>query len=1352
MNAPDDRDQHRRSAMEFRVLGPVQVEEDGVPLALGTGRRLRTLLALFLAHPNQIVATDTLIDQVWSEDPPPTAPTALRVHLTRLRSRLEPARPRATPSERLVSAPTGYRLRVGNDELDSLRFEHLLSVGGRAAEPAVQRDLLTEALGSWRGRAFADVDDVDAVRAEAMRLDELRLGALEDLCDVRLALGEHGAVVPTLQRAVAEQPLRERLAGQLMVALYRSGRQSDALRAFARLRDDLGEELGIEPDTALAQLETAILRQESELVVPPHSHRREAAAPVATGAHDLVTVIVIHDPTAAKRAVPEAEALLASGAVEEVRLDDSDARALAFRDPQDALDVVGAVLARPTPPAVGMAVGERPGGGHSWADSALATESLALARAATPGQVLASEAAAAIARPHPALAFDDVARIGAATGGLVASTGRLAPRESPRVAIPLPPLLASEERLRFSGRAEELATLRRIHDAVSTGEQRTLVISGEPGIGKTRLAAESARDAHAGGWVVFYGRCDEELRTPFQPFVEALDSFVRYSTDDDLRDAFGYDAGELSRLLPELASRLTDLEPPLHSDPETERYRMFEAVAGWLRRTAQRQPVILVLDDVHWAARPTLLLLRHLVRTPDLHRVLVVATYRDTKPERQDDLDEFLASLSRAPRADRIALTGLDEETIRLLIESVSGLRDDAAERVARFVQAETNGNPFFVDELLRHLDESGALDTPPSDQAGGVALPPAIRDVIAQRLSRLGGDAGELLRIAAVIGRDFDLATLRTVAGADEDEILDRLEAGLGARLVEETGFDTYRFTHALVQSALYAPMPAAQRVRLHRRVAEAIESLDDRPDERRVALLAHHYVEAAPGGTVDRAVRYTIEAADVAARTLAFEDAVALCQRGLTVIEHAGAADVRPTDQCDLLLRLGRSQLRSGQAGGRESLMRAFAVARELDDPARVADAALAMNRGFFSRVGRIDRELVGALEYAISRQESGDSAVLAELLATLASELIWADDGGRCFELSDRALEIARRVGDPRTLARVLLLRNLTIRAPDTLQERLDGCTELLGLAEQLQDPVIRFQTAFHRSGTALEYGDLATVRAMVALTGELASALRQPSLQWHARLMRTAQSILDGDLEEAERAAFETMEQGRRANQEAEARIFCTELLAETWRWQDRLDELDKLLPHFQDAAGVAGVDIGYALLRYVWDAGERDVAADGYHRVMREATLPPRRDLLTAPTLCNLSYLATRVCDTEHAPALAQALQPCAGTFASTTVAKPVAEHYLGMLAATVGDDEIAQGYFATAVAAHERARAPLLLAETRLEWARMLLPRDRESANALLDAVDAAAMEYGARFLLRESAAVNGRRSPKAGS
>src|SRR5689334_2080123 len=361
MNAPDDRDQHRRSAMEFRVLGPVQVEEDGAPLALGTGLRLRTLLALFLAHPNQIVATDTLIDQVWAEDPPPTAPTALRVHLTRLRSRLEPARPRATPSERLVSAPTGYRLHVGNDELDSLRFEHLLSVGGRAVEPAVQRDLLTEALGLWSGRAFADVDDVEAVRAEAMRLDELRLGALEDLCDVRLALGEHGAVVPTLQRAVAEQPLRERLAGQLMVALYRSGRQSEALRAFARLRDDLGEELGIDPDAALVQLETAILRQESELVVPPHSHRRDAAAPVATGAHDLVTVVVVHDTTAKHRAVPEADELLASGAAEEVPLDDAEARGLAFRDAQDALDVVGAVLARVTPPAVGMGVGERPG-------------------------------------------------------------------------------------------------------------------------------------------------------------------------------------------------------------------------------------------------------------------------------------------------------------------------------------------------------------------------------------------------------------------------------------------------------------------------------------------------------------------------------------------------------------------------------------------------------------------------------------------------------------------------------------------------------------------------------------------------------------------------------------------------------------------------------------------------------------------------------------------------------------------------------------------------------------------------------------------------------------------------------
>jgi len=350
---------------------------------------------------------------------------------------------------------------------------------------------------------------------------------------------------------------------------------------------------------------------------------------------------------------------------------------------------------------------------------------------------------------------------------------------------------------------------------------------------------------------------------------------------------------------------------------------------------------------------------------------------------------------------------------------------------------------------------------------------------------------------------------------------------------------------------------MAESRRVRLHGRVGEALEKLvGPRPDGR-ITELAHHFLIAAPAGVSDKAVRYSIEAADAALDGLAFEDAVNLCRLGLTAVEWARRDRIPLEDsaECDLLLRLGRAEVRAGRVGGRDTLLRAYRLACELGDHYRVAAAMLALSRGFFARIGRVDRQVVEALENAVAMQPADDSAVLAELLATLASELVWAPDGERRFGLSSQALAIARRTDDPRTLARILLLRNMTISAPDTLSERIAECDELLKLAEELQDPAVRFQAAFQRGGTALESGDVAAANDMVDLAGEVVGELHQPSLAWQASFMRTARRILEGALDDAEQSAMETLKLGRRANQDAEALIFFTEQMLEIRRWQD-----------------------------------------------------------------------------------------------------------------------------------------------------------------------------------------------------
>jgi tetratricopeptide (TPR) repeat protein len=485
------------------------------------------------------------------------------------------------------------------------------------------------------------------------------------------------------------------------------------------------------------------------------------------------------------------------------------------------------------------------------------------------------------------------------------------------------------------------------------------------------------------------------------------------------------------------------------------------------------------------------------------------------------------------------------------------------------------------------------------------------------------------------------------------------------------------------------------------------------------------------------DKAVRYSIEAADAALAGLAFEDAVNLCRLGLAAVEWARRDRIRleDTDECDLLLRLGRAEVRAGRVGGRDTLLRAYELACELGDHRRAAAAMLALSRGFFARIGRVDRQVVEALEHAIAVQPADDSPVLAELLATLASELVWAPDGERRFGLSNQALAMARRTDDPRTLARVLLLRNMTISAPDTLNERIGDCDELLDLAEELRDPAIRFQAAFQRGGTALESGDVAAANDMVDLAGEMVGELHQPSLAWQASFMGTARRILEGALDEAEQNANETLELGRQANQDAEAFIFFTEQMLEIRRWQDRLAEM---LDGFRELAGVDGIDFGYSLVRYLYDAGEEDAASECYEAIMGRLRLPPRRDMLTATTLGNLAYLTSRVGDPGRARWIYEVLLPFGRAFASTTVAKPVGLHYLGMLASTTGRADLAEDHFAAAVAIHERAQAPLLVAETRLEWAKLLISRDEDDrASGLLEAVQSSAASHGAGFLIR---------------
>ncbi|HKY77105.1 MAG TPA: AAA family ATPase, partial [Acidimicrobiia bacterium] len=273
--------------------------------------------------------------------------------------------------------------------------------------------------------------------------------------------------------------------------------------------------------------------------------------------------------------------------------------------------------------------------------------------------------------------------------------------------VPLPTFLTEIGKI-FVGRDGELDRLGQLWKEAAAGERRVVFLAGEPGVGKTRLAAELAKQVHDEGATVLAGRCDEDLGVPYQPFVEALRHFVDHAPGLEAR--LGRYGGELARLVPELTERAPGLPAPLRSDPEMERYRLFDAVAAWLTATANVEPVLLVLDDIQWAAKPTLMLLRHVVASAR-GRILVLGTYRDTELTHDHPLLEVVPDLRRQGGVDRLSMAGLDDAGVAALVEQAAGQAlDDAGAALARAVHAETEGNPFFVRELLRHLAETGAI------------------------------------------------------------------------------------------------------------------------------------------------------------------------------------------------------------------------------------------------------------------------------------------------------------------------------------------------------------------------------------------------------------------------------------------------------------------------------------------------------------------------------------------------------------------------------------------------------------------------------------------------------------------
>ncbi|HKR49157.1 MAG TPA: AAA family ATPase [Pseudonocardiaceae bacterium] len=413
-------------------------------------------------------------------------------------------------------------------------------------------------------------------------------------------------------------------------------------------------------------------------------------------------------------------------------------------------------------------------------------------------------------------------------------------QEATPAAVALPDRLHGIEESGFVGRQPELAALRAAFERAATGSRQMLLVGGEPGAGKSRLIAEFAQQVHAEGASVLFGRCDEGLAVPYQPFVEALTHYVHHAPPAEMPSGLGHRGGELARLVPELTELVTGLPSPLRCDPETERYRLFEAIASWLGAASADEVLLVVLDDLHWAAQPTLLALRHVLNDTSPAHLLIVGSYRHTELDPTHSLADLLADLRRVPGVERLTLEGLNEAEVTALLETTGHCRGDHTQALARTIRAHTGGNPFFVGELVRHAAESGVRGRADDGRLEHLGIPEGVHEVVRRRLGRLSAAAQAVLVTAAVVGVEFDLAVVAAVTGLSEEAVADALEEAIAAGLVTEVA-GRCRFRHQLLRASLYGSLSITRRRRLHRRVDEAVEALyRSRLDDHLPAALA--------------------------------------------------------------------------------------------------------------------------------------------------------------------------------------------------------------------------------------------------------------------------------------------------------------------------------------------------------------------------------------------------------------------------------------------------------------------------------------------------------------------------------
>ena len=903
----------------------------------------------------------------------------------------------------------------------------------------------------------------------------------------------------------------------------------------------------------------------------------------------------------------------------------------------------------------------------------------------------------------------------------------------------LPPRLATRQIRHVYGRDSEQALLRDAWRDAVDGRGRVVLIGGEPGIGKTFLATELAQTGHAAGTTVLFGHCDEDVPVPYRPFAHAFGHCLNALPDTALRQHAERHQGALTRLLPELRERLAGLASAPLAEANAERFMLFEAAADFVEMVSREAPLVLLLDDLHWASASDLLLLKHLVRTTAKLRLLIVGTFQDRAIVGDHPLATLLADLRREDHVLRLTLGGIDEAGVLALLSGYSGhALDDHDVELARALLRDTAGNPYFIAEMIRQLRESGRLykvgDRWVYEGAiGDLGLPDGVREVIGKRLQRLPDETNRLLGWAAVIGRDFPLELLEGVvqrAGGDApggDAIADAIDGAVVTGLVNELPGqrDRFRFHHALVRATLYDAITPIRRRRMHRTVAETFEAMAAGDAALFVDELAAHWAAGAGAADAAKAVDYASRAGSKAAAGLAFEAAATQFQRAINVLLSTGAAD--PLLHGDLLLKLADVQRSASDPAFRTTTAAVAAIARARCDATLLGRAALGSSHpaGLQWSI-TVDPELVALYTEALAALAPDEGPLTIRLMGLLAVELRLGPDRARSRELSAQALALARRGKDSLTLARTLLARAFVTEDPSGLEEQLQSLAELQQLAAELNQLEIGCMAASLSFNAHLAAADLDAAEAALVRSERLAKQLRMPFFAVFAQSKRTLLAVMRGAADAAEQifALYEAGTQLELAHAAGIRDVQLHELAA-------RKGMLANAIPKIERAMVMTPALLG-ALVASLCEIGELEKA----RAVMADFTAGSL-NIPTGPFWSDAMMHwaeASRTLENRHVAAvLYDQLLPRAGQLAIFAGIRcdGSLEHAAGLFAACLARWDIAERHFDAALVTNERVGAVVAAVRNRRAYAGMLIernaPGDRDRAAVLIDAATEAA-------------------------